>query len=84
MKAINESGATFKLPSPCQSSDNKLCTFKLPGSGHHHTKPGRTMSVQQDPVEFLKRRADLEDVLLEALELSWCDALSRPNAGGNS
>ena len=42
------------------------------------------MSVQQDPVEFLKRRADLEDVLLEALELSWCDALSRPNAGGNS
>jgi len=83
MKAINESGATFKLPSPCQSAD-KFCSFKLPDSAGQQTKPTRTMSVQQDPVEFLKRRADLEDVLLEALELSWCDALSRPNAGGNS
>ena len=39
---------------------------------------GRRLSVQQDTAELMRRRTDLEDVLLEALELSMHDVLSQP------
>jgi hypothetical protein len=37
-----------------------------------------------DTAELMRRRAKLEDVLLEALELSMNEVLSQPTAGHSS
>mmetsp|Transcript_31783 Transcript_31783/g.39532 ORF Transcript_31783/g.39532 Transcript_31783/m.39532 type:complete len:89 (-) Transcript_31783:776-1042(-) len=72
-----DSEPMFKLPSPCHGHGPAPTLYsEMKASGVSQVNSERHSAAWQAK-EMLNRRPDIEDVLLEALELSVNDVLSR-------
>jgi len=66
---------SFKLPLPCQGT-GAVSHFNLPNTSTEHSVSHQTRRNSEIQNDFFDRRPDLEDMLLDALELSMSDYVS--------
>ena len=74
MKKVEWGQSAFKLPSPCKRVGSSAC-FKFEEAATNMSFNGSVRNTNLSTAEQLNRRPDLENLLLDALELSVDDVL---------